>query len=100
MFNKIERRNNKEAKKKPLTIYTSIRYIYVYIYETVHITSLLMPRHDDVYLLYLRTHSQRAGTKSDQMKNVRTEKKKNVRQKRIRLILRVFFLNYALLMKV
>lgn len=81
MFNKIERTNKKKKQKKPLTIYQSIRiYIYniwVYTYNTVHITSLLMPRHDDVYLLYLCTHSQTAGTKSNQMKkkNVRTEQK-------------------------
>lgn len=61
-----------------------------------------MPRHDDVYLLYLCTHSQTAGTKSNQMKNVRSKRRneKKVRQKRIKLILRVYFLHYALLMEV
>lgn len=48
----------------------------MYIRTIIHITSLLMPRHDDVYLLYLCTHSQTAGTKSNQMKNVRTKRKK------------------------
>lgn len=33
-----------------------------------------MPRHDDVYLLYLCTHSKTAGTKSNQMKNVRSKR--------------------------
>lgn len=70
-----------------------------------------MPRHDDVYLLYLCTHSKTAGTKSNQMKNVRSKRnegeqraeqreEKIVCQKRIKLILRVYFLHYALLMEV
>ena len=117
MFNKIERTNEQEEeeeaereRKKPLTIYQSIRiYVYIAIQYSTYITLLLMPRHDDVYLLYLCTHSQTAGTKSNQMKNVRTEQKaattttaqkKKVRQKRIKLILRVYFLHYALLMEV
>lgn len=86
MFNKIERMNKKRSNnnnstKKNHSQFTQSIWLYVCLYiqahthivyhampYNTHITSLLMPRHDDVYLLYLCTHSKTAGMKSNQMK--------------------------------
>lgn len=102
MFNKIERTNKKKKKQKTthnLPKHFVYTYIYVWIQYILHRFSCLDTMMC-IFYIFVHIAKQQARKATKWKTYERRRKRKKIRQKRIKLILRVYFLHYALLMEV